>query len=138
MKAHLFVCTRLPRFQSMILDAWSISLGLRRSKILRGWFWYASDLLNKLGVVQSLPPVLWCDNLGATDLTVNPVFHVKPSQKHIVIDFHFVREKVALGALDVRFISTNDQVVDVFTKPAIKFVLDRFRGNLNLVRTGSD
>jgi hypothetical protein len=51
-------------------------------------------------VFLSSPPVLWCDNLGATYLTANPVFHART--KHIEIDFHFVREKVALGALDVR------------------------------------
>lgn len=49
------------------------------------------------------------------------------------MDFHFVREKVALGALDVRFVSSNDQVADGFTKPATRYILDRLRHNLNLV-----
>jgi hypothetical protein len=31
-----------------------------------------------------------------------------------------VRERVAAGLLDVRFISTNDQLADVFTKPATR------------------
>jgi hypothetical protein len=42
------------------------------------------------------------DNLGATYLSANPVFYART--KHIEIDFNFVREKVALGALDVKFI----------------------------------
>ena len=49
------------------------------------------------------------------------------------VDFHFVREKVALGALDVRFITSNDQVADGFTKPATRNMLDRLRYNINLV-----
>jgi hypothetical protein len=37
--------------------------------------------------------------------------------KHIEVDYHFVRERVAQKALDIRFISTNDQLADVLTKP---------------------
>ena len=69
-------------------------------------------------------------------LSANPVFHVRT--KHIEIDFHFVREKVALGALDVRFISTGDQLADVFTKPATQLTLRRFSSILNLVHDGLD
>jgi histone deacetylase 1/2 len=97
---------------------------------------WISYLLKELGVIQQRAPILWCDNLGATYLTANPVFHART--KHIEIDFHFVRERVAEGALDVRFISTHDQLADVFTKPATRQMLDRFRTNLNLVCSGSD
>jgi hypothetical protein len=36
--------------------------------------------------------------------------------KHIEIDFHFVRERVARKLLEVRLISTEDQIADGFTK----------------------
>ena len=75
--------------------------------------------------------MLWCDNLGATYLSANPVFHARTN--HIEVDFHFVREKVAQGALDVRFVSSGDQVADAFTKPATKIMLEKLRRNLNLV-----
>jgi hypothetical protein len=87
-------------------------------------------------ILASRPPVLWCDNLGATYLSANPVFHART--KHIEIDFHFVREKVAMGALDVRFIASGDQLADIFTKPATQLTLRRFQSNLNLVHVGSD
>ena len=93
-------------------------------------------MLKELGVHQPRPPILWCDNLGATYLSANPVFHTRT--KHIEIDFHFVREKVALGALDVRFITSGDQLADVFTKPATQHILRRFSSNLNLVHDGLD
>ena len=84
----------------------------------------------------SRPPVLWCDNVGATYLSANPVFHART--KHIEVDFHFVRARVALGALDVQFISTGDQLADVFTKPTSQLTLCRFSSNLNLVHDGLD
>lgn len=80
--------------------------------------------------------MLWCDNLGATYLTANPVFHAWT--KHIEVDFHFIREKVAQGALDVRFVSSEDQVAYVFTKPSTKLMLERLRTNLNLVSVSRD
>jgi hypothetical protein len=97
---------------------------------------WLESLLKELGVVQQRTPILWCDNLGATYLTANPVFHART--KHIEIDFHFVRERVAAGALQVKFISSSDQLADVFTKPATQQMLDRFRSNLNLVCRSSD
>ena len=62
------------------------------------------------------------------------MFHART--KHIEIDFHFVREKVALGALDVRFIASGDQLADIFTKPCTDLALCRIRSNLNLVHDG--
>jgi hypothetical protein len=37
--------------------------------------------------------------------------------KHVEVDYHFVRERVATGQLEVRIISTKDQLADVLTKP---------------------
>nr|GEZ14882.1 Gag/Pol polyprotein [Tanacetum cinerariifolium] len=56
-------------------------------------------LLNELGIRSSSTPILWCDNLGATYLSANHIFH--PLTKHVEIDYHFVREKVAQGDLRV-------------------------------------
>jgi histone deacetylase 1/2 len=97
---------------------------------------WLQSLLKELNVAQPRPPVLWCDNLGATYLTANPVFHART--KHIEIDFHFVREKVALGALEVRFVSSADQIADAFTKPVTKQMLQKLRTNLNLVSVSLD
>ncbi|GJS38075.1 retrovirus-related pol polyprotein from transposon TNT 1-94 [Tanacetum coccineum] len=54
-------------------------------------------LLNELGIHSSSTPILWCDNLGATYLSANPIFHART--KHVEIYYHFVREKVAQGDL---------------------------------------
>jgi endonuclease/exonuclease/phosphatase family metal-dependent hydrolase len=69
--------------------------------------------------------------LGAKYLSANPIFHART--KHIEIDFHFVRERVARKQLDIRFISTSDQLSDGFTKPISAAKLKQFKVNLNLV-----
>ncbi|GJZ93412.1 nucleotide-binding alpha-beta plait domain-containing protein [Tanacetum coccineum] len=56
-------------------------------------------LLYELGIRSSSTPILWCDNLGATYLSANPVFRART--KHVEIDYHFIREKVAQGDLRV-------------------------------------
>jgi histone deacetylase 1/2 len=54
---------------------------------------WVQKLLIELGVQHPSMARLWCDNLGATYLSANPIFHART--KHIEIDFHFVRERVA-------------------------------------------
>jgi hypothetical protein len=74
---------------------------------------WIQTLLKELGIKHPLAAFLWCDNLGATNLSANLVFH--PRTKHIEVVYHFVRERVARKQLDIRFISTHDQVADGFT-----------------------
>lgn len=59
-------------------------------------------------------PTIWCDNIGALAVASNPVFHART--KHIEVDYHFIREKVLNKDIMLQFISTHDQLADVFTK----------------------
>ena len=47
-------------------------------------------------------------------LASNPIFHART--KHIEVDYHYIREKGLAKDLKVNFISSLDQLVDVFTK----------------------
>jgi hypothetical protein len=71
-------------------------------------------LLHEFYHTATTPPILWCDNLGAIFLAANPVLYART--KHIEIDYHFVRERVASKLLLVRFICSNDQLADLLTK----------------------
>ncbi|KAM3373172.1 hypothetical protein ACQJBY_019886 [Aegilops geniculata] len=93
---------------------------------------WIQTLLYELGIKAPKAARLWCDNIGATYLSANPVFHART--KHIEVDFHFVRERVARKLLEIQFIPTGDQLADGFTKPLTMRRLDEFKYNLNLGR----
>ena len=93
---------------------------------------WVQSMLKELGVKNTRAPCLWCDNLGATYLSANPVFHART--KHIEIDFHFVRERVAQKQLDIRFVHSRDQVADGFTKALPTRSFEEFKRNLNLTK----
>ncbi|XP_019172816.1 PREDICTED: uncharacterized protein LOC109168230 [Ipomoea nil] len=87
------------------------------------------SLLREIGVTRVSIPKLWCDNLGATYLCVNPILHART--KHVEIDYHFVRDRVAKGEIQINFISTKDQLADIFTKalagPRFNFLRDKLQ-----------
>ena len=94
---------------------------------------WVQSLLRELRILQTQSPVLWCDNIGATYMSSNPVFHART--KHIEIDYHFVRERVAQKLLQIKFISSKDQLADIFTKPLPLPLFQGCRRNLNLLNT---
>jgi hypothetical protein len=58
--------------------------------------------------------LLHCDNKSAICLTENPVFHARI--KHIEVHYHFIREKVLQGEINMKLTPTEEQVADIFTK----------------------
>lgn len=76
--------------------------------------WLCS-LLPELGITLSSAPVIYCDNIGATYLCANPVFHSR--MKHVALDYHFIHDQVQAGILRVSHVSTHDQLDDSLTKP---------------------
>ena len=64
---------------------------------------------------------LYCDNSSAINLTKNPIQHSKT--KHIEIMHHFIKDHVQKGEIEIKFVKTENHLVDLFTK---LLVHDRF------------
>ena len=75
---------------------------------------WVQSLLRELEIQSPPTARLWCDNIGATYLSANPVFHART--KHIEIDYYFVRERVIKKQLQVKLVPSKDQIADGFTK----------------------
>jgi len=56
-----------------------------------------------------------CDNTSAINISKNPILHSRT--KHIEIRHHFIRDHVQKGDVELKFISTDFQWADIFTKP---------------------
>ena len=91
--------------------------------------WICSLLL-ELQISSLAMTMLWCDNLGATFLSYNLLFHAHT--KHVEVDYHFVRDRVAKRGIQVRFISSKDQLADVLTKPLPPVSFAYFRSKLRV------
>ena len=93
-------------------------------KLLCSNLWLRQQLID-FGILLNKIPIN-CDNTSAINLSKNPVMHSRT--KHIEIRHHFLREHIANGTCDIKFIGIEFQLADLFTKPLAK---DRFYFLLN-------
>ena len=75
---------------------------------------WLQKLLEELRLSERSKLTLYCDNKAAISIAHNPVQHDRT--KHIEIDRHFITEKLTSGVLNLRHISSQKQLADVFTK----------------------
>jgi hypothetical protein len=74
------------------------------------------------------------DNKSAISLCKNPIYHDR--SKHIDTQFHFIRDCVEEGRVEVEHIGTNNQLADILTKPLgkVKFLELQERIGLQTVK----
>lgn len=68
-----------------------------------------------MGICCARKLVIWFDNISETKLAKNPLFHSRT--KHIEIDINFIRDKVLAGDLDICYVPSEEQIVDILSKP---------------------
>jgi hypothetical protein len=88
------------------------------------------QLLHELQTLLSRCTLVYCDNISVVYLSTNPVQHQRT--KHVEIDLHFVREKVAIGQVRVLHVPTTSQFTDIFMKGLPSSVFNEFRFSLNI------
>ncbi|KAJ9544471.1 hypothetical protein OSB04_024178 [Centaurea solstitialis] len=75
--------------------------------------WMRNQLQNYDIQLSKIP--IYCDNISAIAIANNPVLHSKT--KHIEVRYHFIRDHVMNGDIELHFIPTEYQLADLFTKP---------------------
>ena len=73
---------------------------------------------------------MFCDNSSAIKLSRNPVLHGK--SKHISVRYHFLRELVSEGVINLDYCSTQEQISDIMTKPVKLDVFEKLRKMLGV------
>ncbi|GKF08654.1 ribonuclease H-like domain-containing protein, partial [Tanacetum coccineum] len=112
---------------------------LSRSSVEAEYRWVANavaktswirNLLRELHTLLFIATLVYCDNVSAVYMSANPVQH--QHTKHIEIDIHFVRNKVAAGHVRVFHVPSRFQYADIFTKGLPYPLFADFRSSLNV------
>lgn len=78
---------------------------------------------------------LKCDSTSAINISKNPIMNSRT--KHIEIRHHFLRDHVLKYDIDIFFIDTQNQLVDIFTKPLSRDVFYKIRRELGILNEGN-
>ena len=72
-------------------------------------------LLSDLFDLQLDATCIYWDNQSCVKFSKNLVFH--DNSKHIEIKYHYIRDMVQRGAMKLQYVATDEQIIDVLTKP---------------------
>jgi len=75
--------------------------------------------------------LIYCDNRANISLLKNQTLHSRV--KHIEIKHHFIRDHIQNGTVNLQFVTTNDQLANIFTKPLTEERLILLRSQLGMI-----
>ena len=91
---------------------------------------YLLQLIREMSCATDLKhAVLYSDNQSAICVAQNPI--TTQRAKHIDIKYHYIREKIKSGVIQLDYVPTNRNTADCFTKPMTKTRLDLVRPTLS-------
>jgi hypothetical protein len=91
--------------------------------------WMRQTLRDYVCKLSKVP--LLCDNESAIRITNNPVEHSRT--KHIDIWYHFLRDHQQRGDIEIAYVSTKEQLADIFSKPLDEKTFTKLRNELNVL-----
>ena len=83
------------------------------------------NFLSEMELKQRGATVIQVNNKSVIELAKNPVNHER--SKHIYVRFHFIRDNMNEGNVELLHVASQDQVADIFTKPLLKVLLDKYK-----------
>ena len=73
---------------------------------------WMKQILRDYGIYLNKIPIM-CNNTSTINLSKNPIQHSRT--KHMEIRYHFLRDHVKKGEIVLEFVSTDNQLADIFT-----------------------
>ncbi|GKE64635.1 hypothetical protein Tco_1518796 [Tanacetum coccineum] len=95
--------------------------------------WMKSQLTNYDIIYEKVP--IFCDNTSAIAISNNPELYSRT--KHIDIRYHFIRDHILKGDIELHFVPTQYQLADIFTKPLIEPTFKRLIVELGMLNIES-
>jgi hypothetical protein len=92
------------------------------------WLW---NLLSRLFGLKLEVTCIWCDNQSCMKLLENLVFHDR--SKHIEIKYQYIMDMVQRGAVRLQYMTSEEQVADMLTKPLSRMKFKHFSDKLGVV-----
>jgi hypothetical protein len=92
---------------------------------------WLQKLLEEVVGIPAKPTIILMDNMAAIALAKNPVHHDR--SKHIVVKYHFTRECVERGDIELVQIGTDEQLADTFTKALSRLHFQEIRRKIGVV-----
>ena len=87
-------------------------------------------LLTSLKAIPNGPTVLMEDNQGAIAIAKNPIAHART--KHIDIRYHYIRETVQEGFVELHYCPTEKMIADILTKPLPRGRFETLREDMGM------
>ena len=87
--------------------------------------------LQGIKIVFEEPITIYCDNTSSIIMSKNHVHHSKST--NTPIKFHYLREQAGNKNIRLEYVSTQEQVADIFTKPLNRDVFEYLRKRLGVV-----
>ncbi|GJX50739.1 hypothetical protein Tco_0277584 [Tanacetum coccineum] len=95
--------------------------------------WMKSQLTD-YDIIDEKVPIFY-DNTSAIAISNNLVLHSRT--KHMDIRYHFIRDHILKGDIELHFISTQYQLTDIFTKPLVEPTFKRLIVELGMLNIDS-